>query len=132
MAKLKVKTSSPVLSNIFKGSLISVSITLVSILVFALIIKFANVPDNVIAPVNQAIKIVSIFFGCFLSLKHYQQKGLATGAMIGLIYTLLAFLIFSLLGNTFNLNLSLFVDALFSIIVGAICGIFSVNKKIRA
>ncbi len=132
MAKLKIKSSSPILSNIFKGSLISVSITLVSILVFALIIKFANVPDNIIAPVNQIIKIVSIFFGCFLSLKHFQQKGLITGAMIGLIYTLLAFLIFSMLGNTFNLNLSLLVDAVFALIVGGLCGIFSVNKKIRA
>lgn len=131
MAKNKLKSNSPITSNIVKGSLISVSISLVLILIFALLIKFINIPDNVITPVNQIIKIVSIFFGCFISLKHYQQKGLLTGSMIGLIYTLLAFLIFSLLGGTFNLSISLLVDSIFALIIGAICGIFSVNKKIR-
>ena len=131
MFKQKTKFSSPVLSNVIKGSLISVSLSLVFILIFAIIIKFANIPDVAITPVNQFIKIVSIFLGCFMSLKQYQQKGLITGALIGLIYTFLAFLIFSFLGGTFNLSLSLLVDGVFALIVGALCGIFSVNKKIR-
>lgn len=129
MAKLKAKISSPFLSNIFKGSLVSVSISLVLILIFALFIKFFNIPDAAIQPVNQIIKIISILFGVLIGLKKFPQKGLLTGALIGLVYTILAFLIFSLLGGTFSFNASLFVDMFFAIIIGALCGIFFVNKR---
>lgn len=131
MTKLKEKFSSPVLTNVLKGSIIAVSISLILILLFAVLIKFLNIPDVAITPVNQIIKIISVFFGCFLSLKKYPQKGLITGASIGIIYTILAFLIFSLLGGTFSFNLSLIIDMLFALIIGGLCGIFSVNKKIH-
>ncbi len=131
MTKSISKSNSPVISNIIKGALISVSVSLVLILIFALLIKFLNIPDIAITPVNQAIKIISIFVGTFIVLKTCQHKGLVTGACIGIIYTILAFLIFSLLGGTFNLNLSLLIDSIFALVIGAICGVFAVNKKIR-
>ena len=118
-------------SSVLKGAILSVSLTLVLILLFAFIIKVANIPDSVIMPVNQFIKIASIFFGTYLTLKKVQQKGLLTGALIGLLYTMLAYLVFSLLGGQFNLDASLFIDMAFSLVIGGICGIFAVNKKIR-
>lgn len=127
----KTKFTSPVLSNIIKGTLTAVSVSLVLILIFAVLIKFLNIPDNFITPVNQVIKIISIFVGCFTALKVYKQKGLVTGTMIGLIYTTLAFLIFSLLGGNFSFTINLLIDAIFAMIIGGMCGIFSVNKKIR-
>ena len=129
MAKLKVKTSSPVLSNIFKGSLISVSITLVSILIFALIIKFANIPDNVIAPVNQAIKIVSIFMWVVLAFNRHTTNGFVKGFLIGVVYTVLAYLIFSILAKEFSFTLTSFTDTLFGGVIGGISGIIVANIK---
>lgn len=131
MTKLKTKFSSPLLSAVLKGSLISVSVSLVLILIFALLIKFLNIPDKFIQPVNQAIKIISIFVGCYFALKNSPKKGFVTGALIGVIYTILAYLIFSLLGNTFTITVTIFVDILFSLIIGSICGVFLVNKKIK-
>lgn len=131
MAKLKAKFSSPFLSSVLKGALIAVSVSLVLILIFALLIKFLNIPDGAIQPVNQVIKIVSILVGTLLGLKKFPQKGLLTGAVIGISYTILAFLIFSMLGRTFSLNASLFIDMLFSVIIGGLCGIFFVNKKVK-
>ncbi|HBP43162.1 MAG TPA: TIGR04086 family membrane protein [Clostridiales bacterium] len=120
-----------VLSSVLKGSGIAVSITLILILLFAVIIKLTNIPDNFIMPINQFIKILSIFLGCYLTLKKVQQKGLVTGILIGLVYTALAYLIFSILGNTFSLDASLFIDMGFAMLIGGLCGIFAVNKKIR-
>ena len=120
----------PVL-DVLKGSGIAVSITLILILLFAVIIKLTNIPDNFIMPINQFIKILSIFLGCYLTLKKVQQKGLVTGILIGLVYTALAYLIFSILGNTFSLDASLFIDMGFAMLIGGLCGIFAVNKKIR-
>ncbi len=131
MAKFNKKFSSPILANILKGSLIAVSISLILILLFAVLIKLTNIPDVAISPVNQVIKIISIFFGCFLCLKKLPQKGLLTGSFVGMLYTVLAFLIFSLLGGTFSFNLTLLSDIIFATIIGGICGIMAVNKKIK-
>ena len=131
MAKFNKKFSSPILANILKGSLIAVSISLILILLFAVLIKLTNIPDVAISPVNQVIKIISIFLGCFLCLKKLPQKGLVTGSFVGMLYTVLAFLIFSLLGGTFSFNLTLLSDIIFATIIGGICGIMAVNKKIK-
>ena len=115
-------------SSVLKGAILAVSLTLVLILLFAFIIKVANIPDSVIMPVNQFIKIASIFFGTYLTLKKIEKL---TGALIGLLYTMLAYLVFSLLGGQFNLDASLFIDMAFALVIGGLCGIFAVNKKIR-
>ena len=104
---------------------------LVLILIFALLIKFLNIPDGAIQPVNQAIKIISILFGVIAALKNFPQKGLLTGALIGLIYTILAFMFFSLLSGQLIINASLFIDVVFALLIGAMCGIFCVNRKVK-
>ncbi len=131
MVKFKDKLFNPVLSNIIKGALIAVSVSLVLILVFALLIKFLNIPDGAIQPVNQAIKIVSILFGVRAALKHFPKKGLVTGAVIGITYTILAYVFFSFLSGKFVFSANLFIDALFSLIIGGLCGVFFVNRKLK-
>ena len=131
MSNFKAKLSNPFLSNVLKGSLVSVSVSLVLILIFALLIKFLNIPDGAIQPVNQAIKIISILFGVIAALKNFPQKGLLTGALIGLIYTILAFMFFSLLSGQLIINASLFIDVVFALLMGAMCGIFFVNRKVK-
>ena len=127
----KIKLSSNLLLNVLKGAIIAVSFSLVLILIFALLIKLFNIPDVAIMPVNQALKIISIFFGCYFALKTVPRKGLITGALIGVTYTICAFLVFSALGRTFTISASFLNDLIFSFVIGAICGVFLVNKKIR-
>lgn len=127
----KLKVNSNLFLNVLKGAIIAVSFSLVFILIFALLIKLFNISDSVITPVNQVLKIISIFLGCLFALKKFPQKGLITGALIGIVYTVLAFLVFSALGRTFSLSLSFLNDLAFALIIGALCGIFLVNKKIR-
>ena len=87
MSNCKEKLSNPFLSNVLKGSLVSVSVSLVLILIFALLIKFLNIPDVAIQPVNQAIKIISILFGVVVALKKFPQRGLLTGAFMRRYYS---------------------------------------------
>ena len=126
--KNKVKENSFLL-NFLKGTFVALIVSLIGILIFAFVLKMLNVSDGLIAPVNQIIKILSIFIGVTVALKKNKQKGLLTGLLVGLIYTLLAFLVFSILNGTFNLDKSLFNDVLFGSISGAICGIISITIK---
>lgn len=132
--KLKAKTKperkeNPLLKSILKGSLIALCFSLILVLVFAFLLKFTDVPDSIITPVNQVIKGVSIFLGVFIGLKRSKELGLVSGLLIGFIYTIVAFLVFSALSASFSIDVTLLTDIVFGAIIGAICGIICVNIK---
>ena len=112
-----------------KGSLIAIAISLIGILFFAFIIKMFGITDNYLKPVNQVIKCVSILIGVFVSLKNCKEKGLLKGLVIGICYTIVAFVVFSVLNGKFNFDKSLLNDVLFGGITGAICGVIAINFK---
>ena len=114
---------------LLKGVIIALSISLVSILVFAFLLKFTNISDSIITPINQIIKGVSIFLGTFLGLKREKKMGLISGLLIGILYTLLAFFVFSALNGSLVFNRTLINDLCFGGIIGAICGVICVNIK---
>ena len=114
---------------IIKGVLVALAISLVAILLFAFLLRWTNISDSLIAPVNQVIKGVSIFLGVFFGLKKVKQNGIINGLIIGFLYTIVAFLVFSLLDGAFCFDKSLLNDMLFGTIIGAICGIICVNLK---
>ncbi len=136
-AKLKLKKSNTkeikgknnIGVNLIKGTLIALSFSLIGILIFAFILKFTNISEGVITPINQVIKGVSIFLGVFLALKKQREMGLVSGLLIGLLYTIFAFLVFSILSGHFAFDMTLVHDLIFGTIIGGICGIISVNLK---
>lgn len=135
--KTKVKTqkthergkSSGLFVSLLKGSLIALCTSLIGILIFAFILKFTNISDGVIGPVNQVIKGASVLLGVFIGLKKKKDMGLVSGLLIGLIYTMVAFVVFSILDGGFHFDRTLLNDVLFGGIMGSICGIICVNIK---
>ena len=115
--------------QILKGAFFAVSISLVCILIFALIIKFTNINEKWILPINQIIKVVSIFFGVKHSFGANRENGFLKGLVIGIIYTILAYLIFSILARQFSFTLNSLTDMLFGGLIGGISGIIAVNLK---
>ena len=55
------------LAQLVKGTLLGVIVTLVSVLIFAGIIKIATLNYTVIKSVNQFVKVIAVFIGCFFS-----------------------------------------------------------------
>lgn len=115
--------------TVLKGSLVALSISLVSILIFAFFIKYVAVPTNAIKPINQVIKGLSLLIGTFVALKKVDKMGLINGLLIGLAYTVLAFVVFSILDGHFEFTKSLVNDLLFGGLIGGICGVISVNFR---
>ena len=110
------------------SSAISLVVTLALVIIFALFIKWFNWGDGVILPVNIGIKIISLAVGVFIFTKD-GTKGVVKGLLIGLVYTTLCFLIFSLLTKTFILDASLLYDYLLCLTGGVILGIIGVNIR---
>lgn len=118
-----------VVLSILKGALIATCISLVGVLIFAFLLKFTSISDNIISPVNQVIKGISVFLGVFLGFRKERKFGLLGGLLVGLIYTVVAFITFSILDGSFIFDRVLVNDLVFGSIIGAICGIICVNIK---
>lgn len=123
--------SSPSKSAFFSetGKAIGISIifTLASVLLFALIIKLFNLDQGVIKPVNQFLKVISIFTGCFFCFR--QGKGFLKGAFVGILVVLLTFFIFAIIAGSISFTSSFLIELLFGALIGGISGIITVNLK---
>ncbi len=125
------KKGSGVLGQVIKGLLVALSISLVGILVFALIIRFTGIDNNFIMPINQVIKVISIFFGACISVRRDKTRGLYKGLLIGFIYTIFSFLLFSALSGSISFSVTILNDLLFGSIIGALSGIICANIRKR-
>lgn len=107
-----------------KGALIGLIISLICILIFAFVIKLANVSTSLIKIINQFIKMFSILTATFITLRKNSEKAITKGLLLGFIYTLLAFLLFSGLNGKFEFNYTILIDILFGGVSGLIVGLF--------
>lgn len=130
MENTKSLTKSNWLLDIAKGVIFSLVISMVLIIVFAIIIRFINVPDNAIMPINQIIKGVSLLMGSIIALKG-TNKGFIKGLLIGFFYSVISYIIFSILSSTLVFGLTTITDLIFNGIIGAVSGIIAVNMGRR-
>lgn len=115
------------LIRIIKGSGIALGITILSLFIFAILLTYTNIQENTMIPVVIIITAVSILIGSSLSTLRIKKNGLLNGALIGVIYILLIYIISSLTGSGFSLNIMSFIMLVSSIIAGMIGGIIGVN-----
>ena len=121
------------LRNIFaiiKGALIGVVVNLLSILILAIVLKFIDIPLNVVSYVNNAIKILSIFT-MIICIKKFAGGNLMISSLIGgIIFAVLSFIIFSSLNGGFVFDTTLAYDIIFTIIASIIsCVIINMLKR---
>lgn len=114
-------------SQVLRGIFVGLIVILIGVIIFSLVVKYAYLQGTVIKAVNQFIKVLGVFLGCFISFKYDLGwlKGLTCGVGIGLISTLF----FALIGCPINFNYKFILDLLFLAVVGTILGVISVNVK---
>lgn len=117
--------------SLFSGVLLAISSTLIMILLFALLIRFFNISESAIFPINQVIKIISVFLGVFVVLKNFNRNGFLKGILLGLLYYVLSTIVFSILQGAFSFKLNNILDLILTSFIGGIIGIIVVNVKNR-
>lgn len=113
--------------QVLKATLFCVAFLLVYVLVFAFIIRLAQLSSSVIKPVNQIFKVVAVAVGAFIFVKG--TKGYLKGAFVGLCATLVSYLLFSVIGGSFAVSLTFLLEILIAVVVGAASGAVAVNLK---
>ncbi len=112
-----------VVSGILKGMIFS----LIAVLVFSFIVHLFSLGDNVIHVVDQFIKSLAVFIGCFFSLKG--RGGWLKGLLTGLFVFVLTYLIFGLIAGAKVFTWNFLIDAAFGAVIGLISGIIAVNVR---
>ncbi len=109
--------------TILKCCLIGIVATLIGVVVFAVVLKFADLNSTMITVVNDIIKVIALFLTIFF-LKRKVESGLLVKSIIsGLVYGILTFVIFSILNGGFAFNVTIIYDLLFAVIVSAIAAV---------
>ena len=111
--------------QIVKSVLLSVLFCAAAVLIFSLVLKFANLSDSVIKPVNQFIKAFAILFGCFFGLRG--EKGWLKGLISGILTVMLTYLVFAMIGGDFAFSWLIFAELAFGAVAGVLSGIVAVN-----
>ncbi|MDR1917903.1 MAG: TIGR04086 family membrane protein [Christensenellaceae bacterium] len=117
------------LKKLCKGLLWSVALTLGLVLGFAFIIKQANLDDAIIKPVVQGIKVLCILVGVGITIRNTTGRGWLWGGIVGILYTVLAFCIFSAIDGTFVVDISALNDLVFAMIIGIISAMALRGRK---
>lgn len=112
---------------IISGVGVGVMFSLVAVIIFAFILNMTALSDGVIKSVNQFIKILSVFTGCFFCLKG--RLGYLKGGITGLLVFLITYLIFALFVGSQVFSGGFVVDLVFGTIIGVVSGIIAVNLK---
>lgn len=118
--------------NIFRGSLVAILITIISLLIFSILLTHTNISEKSIVPVITIITAVSILTGSILSVSKIENRGLFNGALVGLTYILAIYILSSIINKNFAINLNsliLISSAVISGMLGGIIGVNMNNKK---
>ena len=128
----KVKNNASFLLQLVKSSVLGVLISIVLVLILAFVLKFVELSDGVITILDEIIKIISIFIATINLVKKSPYKLLYKGALIGAVYTILTFIVFSALRGNYTFGATFIVDIIMGAVVGIIVAImvniFKIDK----
>lgn len=114
-----------IIFNIIKGILISFLFTIIALTIFAVLLVYTNLSEDVIQPVIITLTGISILIGSSIMTRKIRKNGLLNGAIIGISYILIIYVLSSILSSNFAITLSSSI----MILVGLICGILGRNNR---
>ena len=117
-------TESNNITKILKGSVISIILTIIGLLV-----ANTEIGESTVNYIVMGITSISILIGSILSISKIEKKGILNGAIVGGIYVIVIYLLSSIINSNFNINFSSIILMVVSIIAGMIGGIIGVNIK---
>ena len=104
--------------DFLKGIIISLIFTLVSILIFALVLQLFSTNLSIIKPVNLAIKALAVIIAVIVGARG--EKLLLKGLILGVLVHLISFLVFGIIAGQLVFSSSLIWESLLYLVVGGL------------
>ncbi|MCL1944352.1 MAG: TIGR04086 family membrane protein [Firmicutes bacterium] len=121
-----VRDSSSSIIGVLRGVLFALVVALALVLGFGLLVWFFEVSTDMAAIINQVIKGVSIFVGCLIGIRG-TSNGWVKGFFVGVLFIIVAFLLFSALDQTFEVGMNLVNDIALGGVFGLASGVICAN-----
>lgn len=119
-----MKNNTPIFS-VIKGTLIAFLFTIIALTILSVLLVYTDLSEETIKPVIITVTGISILIGSSIGTKKLKKNGLMNGAIIGILYILIIYMISSILNSDFTINLI----SLLMIGVGLIGGIVGRNNR---
>jgi putative membrane protein (TIGR04086 family) len=113
--------------TIIKGIILAYAVTIVLIIIYAMILAFTKVSESTIPVCMIVITLISVMASSSIMVSKIKEKGLVNGAIIGLTYIGIIYLISSVFDTGFMLNGYSVIMILLTALAGIIGGITGVN-----
>ena len=113
--------------SFLKAAAIAVVLTLAVFLVFAFILSYTPLSEGSIAYIAYITEILGAAVAGFIPAKRAGTKGLLTGALSGILYILIIWIIASLASDGFFIGRHILTMVAISVAAGAVGGISGVN-----
>ena len=127
MEKLNNSKTKENFKRIIKGSITSIILTLVLLFIFSIIVTYTNVKESIFSPIIIIITSISILIGSSISSLKIKKNGLLNGAIVGIIYILTIYILSSIMGMGFKIDINSVLMIIFAIVAGMLGGIVGVN-----
>ena len=113
--------------SVVKATGFALAFSLLSAVIFAVILQTTSLGEGAIYPVNQTVKGIAIALGVLFFVRG--EKGWLKGVSAGLLFTALSYLAFSAIGGDFSLSWLILLELFIAALVGAISGSLAVNLR---
>ena len=113
--------------RIIKGSILSIVVSIVLLLIYAMLLTYTSISENTMTAVLITISGISILIGSSISTFKIKKQGILNGALVGLIYMLSLYIISSMVLTGFSLNISSIIMIIIGTFAGIVGGIIGVN-----
>ena len=124
----KMEKNNSLFGNIVKGSVIAIISTFIMLVIFSTLLTYTNISEQVINPVLIVIISISILIGSSIGNKKIKKNSTVYGALVGIIYILVMFIISNILNNSFSITLANIVFLGIGMVLGILGAIIGVNK----
>ena len=117
------------LINTIKGVGISIGLTMILLLIFAILLTYTNISEQWTQPVVIVLSGISILAGSSIVNSKQKNKGIIRGACVGLLYFVILYIISSSINLNFYINIPMIIMTFVGVVFGIIGGIIGINKK---
>ena len=118
----RVRRASGKKTALWRGMAVAIGFTVLAVVLFAVLIGLADVPDGIIRVVNQLIKVAAVFLGVRAIVPRGDENGIRRGAVLGLLYMGVGVLVYALGTGQKLTALGYAIDLLMGLAAGGLSG----------
>ena len=108
-----------------KAGILSLVFSCIGVLLLALLAKLCNIGDKALPIINQILKVIAVALGTLLSVK--EEKFLLKGLLGAVVFWLLSFALFAIMGGHFNVW-QILLDLVIALVVATVVCFFKSKR----